>query len=603
MSMNKSKLLNLILSDPKKFNGWVMVTFFLLGLLTYSNTLGSPFQFDDEIAIERNIVIRNLGNPEIIFKAFNTRFIAGLSLALNYWIGGLNVFSYRLLNILIHVTAAYLVYYFVILLFRTPQLIKHPSSRFSVIVAVASGLIFLVHPIQTEAVVFLTQRTALLASVFYLFTLIFYLQARLNSSRFFLAASFFTAILAIFSKEFTATLPFMIVLIEFYSLRPSQINLAKRALMILPFFLSVLLIPLMFLNNSRQTVLTARMVSLKDASQGELPVFEKINKLTKATDKWDRAQYFLMELNVVRTYLRLLFFPVNQNIDYDYPPSKSFFEPKTILSFCLHAALLITAAVLFGKQKLISFCIIWFYLTLSIESSFIPIGHAISEYRLYLPMAGFAIALSMLLWSVLRNEKKTITLVLILVLIFSGATFQRNVVWGSQISLWQDTILKSPNKARPYINLAAALKKSNRFDEAIFYHKKAIELDPKSDVAHMDLGLIYFEQGKMEAAMDAFKKAITLNPYLARAYGGLALVAGQQGDFDTEIVWYQRALSLDPGIEEAYTNLGLAYTDKKDFPSAFVQVQKLKDLHRYDLATQLNNHIRYQMKQQKARQK
>src|SRR3990167_1682233 len=279
MSMKNPAWQNFISADPKQFNGWVMVVFFLLGLLTYSNTFHSPFHFDDEIAIERNPAIRNLSSITPIFKAFNTRFTAGLSFAFNYWLGGLNVFSYRLFNILIHVTSSYLVYILVILLFRTPQLAAHYLSRFSRMMAVTSGLIFLVHPVQTEAVVFLTQRTTLLASVFYLAALIFYLQARLNASRFFLAASFATAVLAVFSKEFTATLPLMIALIEFCFLRPSRINPAKRALMILPFFLVIFLIPLMFLNISRQTVLTARMVDTRNVSDGELSILKKIDNL------------------------------------------------------------------------------------------------------------------------------------------------------------------------------------------------------------------------------------------------------------------------------------------------------------------------------------
>ena len=99
MSMKNPGWQNFISADLKQFNGWVMVVFFLLGLLTYSNTFHSPFHFDDEIAIERNPAIRNLSSITPILKAFNTRFTAGLSFAFNYWLGGLNVFSYRLFNI------------------------------------------------------------------------------------------------------------------------------------------------------------------------------------------------------------------------------------------------------------------------------------------------------------------------------------------------------------------------------------------------------------------------------------------------------------------------------------------------------------------------
>ena len=120
--------------------------------------------------------------------------------------------------------------------------------------------------------------------------------------------------------------------------------------------------------------------------------------ITRAKGSIGRKQYFLTELNVVRTYVRLLFLPVNQNFDYDYPLSHEM-DTKTLLSGVFLLCLLVLAVLTYRSYRIVSFGILWFFIALSVESSLIPIGHVIAEYRLYLASVGFVFLVTVLIYT------------------------------------------------------------------------------------------------------------------------------------------------------------------------------------------------------------
>ena len=182
-----------------------------------------------------------------------------------------------------------------------------------------------------------------------------------------------------FTKEIVLTLPLMIVLYEFCffgletnTCRKNIKNINWKHLA--PFLIMLLIIPL--------TMAGARSINL-----GE------IGRLAEETQTISRGHYLLTQFRVLTTYLRLLFVPLNQNLDYDYPISLTLFHIPTLLSFLLLLLILTAGVVLFRRYRLVSFCIFFFFLTLSVESSIIPIRDVIFEHRLYLPMAGYTLFL------------------------------------------------------------------------------------------------------------------------------------------------------------------------------------------------------------------
>ncbi len=167
------------------------------------------------------------------------------------------------------------------------------------------------------------------------------------------------------------------------------------------------------------------------------PKCENHIDITRAHGGIGRKQYFLTELNVVCTYVRLLFLPVNQNFDYDYPISYQV-DNKTVLCGVFLLCLLALAAVTYRSYRIISFGILWFFIALSVESSFIPIGHVIAEYRLYLASVGFVFLVMTLIYMRQADVKKLNMIAAVILIGFSILTYQRNKVWENEITLWND---------------------------------------------------------------------------------------------------------------------------------------------------------------------
>ena len=408
----------------------------------YANTLNAPFQWDEKVFIADNPVVKGLhyfAHPSgargfEYYDSFIRRYIGYLTFALNYKLHGFSVPGYHIVNIVIHTANSILVYFLVLLTLRARGRVFFYDSGF---IAFFSALLFAVHPLQTEAVTYVFQRFASLAAMFYLFSLVAYIKARLMGRDYypspnplppgerekaetntlplyrgegargrvsstagfiFYSISFISAVLAMKTKENAFTLPFVIALYEFCFFSGS---IKKRMLYLTPFLLTLLIIPLTLMSLTGSHHLDPGSYGARQFSRGD---------------------YLFTQFRVIATYLRLLFSPVGQNLCYDYPVYHSFFERPVLLSFSLLATLfglgtyLVTRKTKPQRQgradisaapearrfnaerstqyavRFIGFGILWFFVTLSVESSIIPIPMLINEYRMYLPSVGIIIS-------------------------------------------------------------------------------------------------------------------------------------------------------------------------------------------------------------------
>lgn len=326
-------------------------------------------------------------------------------------------------------------------------------------------------------------------------------------------ASLGTAIAATLCKEFVVTLPLMLILYEFYFLDALADPWRKRCNRILPFFFITLIVPILLLRTPHETI---RAANIADSNS------IKHIDITRAKGSVSRKQYFLTELNVVRTYVRLLFLPFDQDFDYDYPLSNTT-DKKTLLSGAFLLCLLAMAIITYKPYRIVSFGVLWFFIALSVESSFIPIGHVIAEYRLYLPSVGFVFLLMALIYRWPMGLKKLNMIAAAILIGFSVLTFQRNTVWKDEFTLWDDTVKKSPHKARPYNNRGLEYYRQGKFIQAISDFNKAIEINPNYAAAYNDRGVLYALKGDLAQAISDFKKAIEINPSYTDAYKNLNL--------------------------------------------------------------------------------
>ena len=383
----------------------------LIGILAYSNTFHSPFQWDENDFLVQNPVVKNLryfwepsrakaGDP-VYYYALKTRYIGYFSFAVNYKIHGFDVLGYHLFNMAIHLSNALVIYLLIFLTFKTPFLKASSLKENSNLIALFSALLFVSHPLQTEAVTYIYQRHASLVTCFYLFSIVFYIQWRLcfddHRSSFFKLTFYFilsliSTIFAMKTKENAFTLPWVILIYEFFFFSGSMKN---RVLRLLPWILTLTIIPLTIFGTDR-------------------PIGEVMDQIFDSSvlvrTELSREVYLFTQFRVVLTYIRLLFLPIHQNVDYDYPVYGSFFIPSVFLSFLFHLGLIGLAVYFFCRSRsttpdlrLSSFGILWFFVTLSIESSMIPQVLTICEYRVYLPSIGWVIAISTSAWIALEK--------------------------------------------------------------------------------------------------------------------------------------------------------------------------------------------------------
>lgn len=605
----------------------------VVGLIAYSNTFEVPFVFDDANSIVKNPVITSLDNFLSSSEGYTYspgRVVGYFSFALNYRFGELEVAGYHAVNLAIHIINALLVYFLVSLTFRTPyfrawRIGQSAKSRehsgkyvidssyalspapYAQLIALFSALLFVSHPIQTQAVTYIVQRITSLATMFYLLSLVFYIRGRLASR---LAGrlagyvfSLASAVLAMRTKEITFTLPLVIILYEVFFFKAA---LKKRLLFLAPVLLALIIILISVINSDR--------------SLGEL--LSELDEKTRAQAIGSRWVYFVTEIRVITTYIRLIFFPINQNLAYDYPVYRSILSLEVFPSFIFILSILGVAAYLFYRSqiaslssrvsdtqpqvaplmsRLVAFGIFWFFITLSIESSFIPIADVIVEHRVYLPSVGIFIAVAAGMTAVANyfsSKTTAVTAILaIIIIVFSAATYMRNNVWRSARELWEDTALKSPETIRPFYNLGNEYLKQQQYDKAIEMYQRALQIKPKEFVvsdaylgSYNNLGIAYCSIGQYETAIELFNQFIKQNPGYIEAYNNLGGVYINSGKYLEAIGPLQTVIKNKPDNVIAHYNLALAYWSIKDINNAekeYAILERLSPIKAAELLKQM----------------
>jgi len=475
----------------------------------YSNIYNNPFVFDDEQRIVENKTLRNLQNYFSPSKLLKPRAVVDLTFALNYRFGKLDVFSYRLVNVMIHTLNGFLVYFLIFVILKQLPEFSTPSnssisksSDFSIeTISLFSALIFVVHPIQTQAVTYTVQRYASMAAMFYMGSMLFYIYARTAQHRAkekagnkldFLGLytlSIACGMLALLSKENTATLPGAILLAEYLIIDRTRHNWKKK----LPWFALAFTFWVLFV---------FFISGLFSGELGDRNLLEDVSAITKETVTVSRWRYLCTQFNVLIVYIRLLFIPIRQSLDYMYPFKSGLFDGLTPLALIFLIGMVGYGVRSIKKRPVIAFSIFYFLVTLSIESSIIPIRDALFEHRLYLPMLGLGLFVSYQLFHHLSSKRLLVLAVSVSIIVSLGtATYLRNKTWQDNTTLWSDVVFKNPHNYRAYNNLGIALIDQGFTEEAIDHFLAAVRIMPDYEKAHNNLGAALFKQGRTEDAI------------------------------------------------------------------------------------------------------
>jgi tetratricopeptide (TPR) repeat protein len=526
----------------------------LLGFVAYSNALGGAFVFDDVVHVRDNPLVRDLANflPGR-YTGLPNRWVAYLSFALNYRVGGGATFGYHLVNVVIHVANALLVHALVRQVFRTPRLRGSALAASSRAIALVAAMLFVAHPLHTEAVAYVVQRLTSLATTFYLATVLLYGAWRLRegTDRGWRriaggAAVVVTALLAARTKEIAFTLPFAVALYEVSFFDGAA---RTRLLRLAPVLATLPVIPL--------TTLASRT-----SASGFVA---RLAESTRIESSLPRLSYLITQLVVVTDYLRLLVVPLGQNLDHDVPVRQSLLEPRVAASLALLAALAALAAVLYRRTarpgtpgaldpaaRLVGFGIAWFFLALVVESSVIPITDLMYEHRVYLPSAGLLVAAATAFAALARRvggvapARATVVTGAAVALAFAVATLARNTVWQDDLSLWSDAALKSPGKPRPFVNLGTALALAGQRELGLRALRQAVRLDPSSTYARAQLAAALLGLGRDGEAELELRAVLRAQPRDPEALFNLAQLLWRSGRRDEARPVFARFVEVAP---------------------------------------------------------
>jgi len=571
----------------KKYFIASLLTFICIIFILYFNTLSASFHLDDRTSIVENEAIQDIKNLKAIWDFSPTRFVTYSTFAVNYNFGQLTVTGYHIVNIVIHFFSVLLVWWFTLLTLSTPLTKDTSIASHKQLIAFFSALLFAVHPVQTQAVTYIVQRLASLSTLLYLLSLCLYINGRLaqyKGSNRNIAWGFYTgsaaiAAIGMFTKETVFTLPLTIALYEFLFFKLKKIFKWKYFIGII---LLLIIIPgTIYLTKS---IDFTQLRAVQEGPEGAILI--------------SPGQYLFTQFRVLTTYLRLLFFPINQNLDYYYPVSQSFFEPSTLSSFCFLLLIIAGSIMLYSRYRLLTFSILWFFITLIPESSIIPIRDVIFEHRLYLPMVGFSVFIVTLICYLFCDTfpRAVFVILIAMVLCFSTLTYARNRVWDNELTLWNDTVKKSPDKERPYINRGFAYAQTGEFDQATADFDHALTINQNSAMAYYNRGLAQYYKGNHDKSIADYTLAIRIYPNYWQAYYNRGLAYFTMGAFDSAIADYTQVITLKPRNYDAHYNRGVAYGKKGEYDKALDDFDRAAPLKLNNVELYYNRGLIYYLK-------
>lgn len=562
-------------------------------LTAYAGVYDAPFIFDDSKTV--------LGEPGAdlaqSFRAHPTRIVPELSFALNRALGG-SLAGYHALSVIIHLLNAFLV----LGLLRAMHRLR--PSGIPPWAPVFGALIWALHPLHTSAVTYLSQRVASLSALCYFSAALCYLRAReaqIGGARFGAGAhlgwylgALFAALLAAGAKENAATLPAAILLLELVIVgRREGERIAARLAGLLPFVLTPgLQVTYLLWTKFQVGAGLAQAAPLPGADAGpagrpQTPFYGYLG----VYQGWNfptAREYLLTEAGVLIRYLKLWFLPINQVFDAHVAPVTRAADPRFLLPAALLLAIAGAALSQARRRPWVSFGVLWFFVTMAVESSFIPIADFMFEHRMLLPSFGLMVASLGLVGPWLSRRRRTGTALLILIaLLLGAATFERNRVWESPVALWLDNVAKAPLKLRGWVNLAHTYEMNKQFDLAEAALNRANKIFDRTPEVHFGLGVVQMQKGDRSAAEKSFRRALALNWLYAEArynLGTLLAETGREGEAEVSFRAVLRTRSAY--MAEAHYNLGVLYLRQgrsaaalRELEAALPALENLPQLH------------------------
>ena len=560
------------------------------GVIIYFATVHSPFIYDDAHAIEDNPYIKNLSKFQQMVGVQNifNRSILLFTFSVNHAIGQLDVFGYHLINLMLHLCVGIMLYFLTMELLTIENPALTPTFQR---LPLAVSLIHILNPINVESVTYLSSRSSVLVTLFYLSS--FYLFIRFVNSKekkkkwkniHYPIVIFFLFYLGLGTKEIIVTLPIIAVL--YLWVHSSTKNFHK----FLP-ELAVILIPLII-------YLLYRYVQMG-------------NLLVIKTDPYsymiDRSLYILTQIKVVISYYFVkLIFPINLNFEPDIRLVSGFLDWEWVVSLIIGVCIAI--GIFYQKSILLKCAFIWALITILPTSSIIPLKQIATEHRTYLPGLGINMGLGILFLRGVSHRKLIPPTLFIFLVIYGLLAMKRSLDYRSEINLWQDTVRKSPYKSMvhnnmgtaylskerlkearksfevssalspsstdPYINMGHIDARNKEWDKAKLKYDLALKLGANRSQVFFNSGLMRLKLNKPAEALPFLLEAIKIKNHRPLYHQELGNAFRMLKQYDSALKSYRKVLELEPNYVEAQNNIGVIFWNLKILDKAELEFKK-----------------------------
>ena len=533
--------------------GWLAPVFAAaLACAAYANALDNPFVYDDRDTVTANASLADLSNIKFILVYSPFRPVVNASYALDRWFWEYRPFGYHLTNVALHAAAVLLLYAWL-----RRILADTGSGREANLAAFAGAALFAVHPLQSEAVAYVSGRSELMCAVWFLAALLLARDAILSGSLVRTAGAVVCGLLAIASKEIGLVLPFVILAYD-WLLRPGDDAARRRRLwrVFLPAF--VLL----------AGIGGYRLVALRGIS-GDMAMGPLLNMLTQAIVIW--------------RYVGLLAWPAGQSIMHAVHRVTSIADPLGWVAIAGLAAACAVAVRVRRSHPVVALGVLWFFAVLAPSSSVIALREGMAEHRVYLASAGIFIAVSAAfarraksgtatadkaIVSRWRSPESEASLVVragrvavfcVVLTVLFALTVMRNRVWSDPVALWTEATVHAEGMWEPHYALADSLREADNCIAALPEYQKVVALHPAHRDGFTNLGICLAQIGQLEDAERAFRRALEIDPSFPRGYTNLGALALVAGDTTRARDYYREAIAQDPGNVLARMQLASLY--------------------------------------------
>ncbi|MCX7863318.1 MAG: tetratricopeptide repeat protein [Bacteroidales bacterium] len=613
------------LSNEKKINYLpYYIIIFVVAFLAYANTLTHGYVLDDYSVIKENYVVKKgfEGIPTILktgyrFGYWNSpdnlyRPLSLIMFAVEWQLFPDKPFVSHLMNVILFALLCVFLFKWLLIF------LKDYSIHFAFIAV----LLYALHPIHTEVVANIKSRDEILAFLFAIITMILFVRYHHTSKWYWLVSALFSFLLALLSKESAITFLAIIPLsFYFFKIIPNQRNVFITVLMLVPV--------LLFFAMRHRAI--GHQLHLDETSMID-------NLLVAAPDFISR---YATAIKILGLYLWKLVVPYPLACDYSYNqiPIVGLTNIYFIISFIVHLLLFTLAIYWFKKRHLLSFLILFYFISMSINSNLlILIGTSFGERLLFVPSFAYTTFISFVLikfskHTILPNSilsaykvifSKPVFLSLIILVPYLFLTISRNKDWKSSLSLYEADIRKSPNSAHmnyyyglelmkeramkdgkvvnpsyldsaifyftkakqiiptyadAYDQIGLAYFRKNDWDKALAYYDTCLTLAPGKPITYSNMGVIYFQRQQYDKALELYEKVVRYDPKFADGWFNLGSTYGTLGRFNDAIYAFKKCLEFNPEKAEAYYFLGITYQNLKDETNAQFYLNKAYELN------------------------